>query len=63
MATPLGFCMVHVARKVCKLKKTLYGLKQSPRAWFESFRSAMLHYGYKQTQVNHNLFVKDRVLK
>ncbi|RVW60836.1 Retrovirus-related Pol polyprotein from transposon TNT 1-94 [Vitis vinifera] len=35
MDLPLG-CMVpeKQCQKVCKLKKSLYGLKQSPRAWF-----------------------------
>ena len=35
--------------KVCRLKKSLYGLKQSPRAWFERFTQAMLKYGFKQS--------------
>ena len=32
MEAPLGFCEDFQRNKVCKLKKKLYGLKQSPRA-------------------------------
>ncbi|KAL0404228.1 UNVERIFIED_CONTAM: Retrovirus-related Pol polyprotein from transposon RE1 [Sesamum radiatum] len=35
-------------KKFCKLKKSLYGLKQSPRAWFGRFSMAMKTFGYKQ---------------
>ncbi|RVW42190.1 Retrovirus-related Pol polyprotein from transposon RE1 [Vitis vinifera] len=40
MDLPPG-CMVSKkqCQKVCKLKKSLYGLKQSPRAWFGSYRN------------------------
>ncbi|KAL6333016.1 hypothetical protein AAG906_020036 [Vitis piasezkii] len=34
--------------KVCKLKKSLYGLKQSPRAWFGRFTKSMRDFGYRQ---------------
>ena len=43
---------------VCQLKKVLYGLKQSPRAWFGRFQLAMKKYGYKQSNADHTLFLK-----
>ncbi|KAH9685670.1 hypothetical protein KPL70_014046 [Citrus sinensis] len=44
--------------KVCKLKKSLYGLKQSPRAWFERFTRFVRKEGYSQGQSDHTMFVK-----
>jgi len=43
---------------VYKLNKSLYGLKQSPRAWFTRFRNTMKKLGYTQSQADHTLFVK-----
>lgn len=44
--------------KMCKLKKTVYGLMQSPRAWFEKFYAAMKKYGFKHSNSDHYLFLK-----
>jgi len=41
---------------VCQLKKTLYGLKQSPRAWFDKFSSALIKYGFRRTMSDHSVF-------
>ena len=43
---------------VCKLKKSLYGLKQSPRAWFNRFSKVVKGLGYIQGQTDHTLFIK-----
>ena len=48
------------SHKVCKLKKSLYGLKQSPRAWFGRFTNAMITFGYHQSNSDHTLFLKKR---
>ena len=47
--------------KVCRLKKTLYGLKQSPSAWFGRFSKVMIANGYKQSQGDHTLFIKHSI--
>ena len=36
----------HDSGHVCKLKKTLYGLKHLPRAWFEKFTFVISSIGY-----------------
>lgn len=59
MKLPLGFEHKEKTGSVCKLKKTLYGLKQSPRAWFTHFSKVMKNFGYRQGQADHTLFVKD----
>ena len=40
MNSPPGF-EHRFGTKVCKLEKSLYGLKQSPRAWFETFTQSV----------------------
>lgn len=47
-----------IANKVCKLKKSLYGLKQFPRAWFDWISKVLKGYGYTQCQTDSILFVK-----
>ncbi|GJW51621.1 putative RNA-directed DNA polymerase [Tanacetum coccineum] len=60
MEAPPGFSQHFKHREVCKLKKSLYGLKQSPRAWFGRFTLAMKKYGYKQSNSDHTLFLSHR---
>ena len=47
-------------KHVCRLKKALYSLKQSPRAWFGRFTKSMKALGYKQSNSDHTLFVKHK---
>ena len=58
MDVPPGFESNHSRHKVCKLRKSLYGLKQSPRAWLERFTKVLKLDDYSQFQADHTLFVK-----
>ena len=42
---------------VCKLNKSIYRLKQTPRAWFESFTSYLLHLEFTAFVVDFSLFI------
>ena len=58
MDIPAGLETTSNFNKVCRLRKSLYGLKQSPRAWFERFTKVVKRYGFVQCQSDHTLFVK-----
>ncbi|GJZ18877.1 putative RNA-directed DNA polymerase [Tanacetum coccineum] len=60
MESPHGFTNKFREREVCLLKKSLYGLKQSPRAWFGRFTLAMKNHEFKQSNSDHTLFLKQR---
>jgi len=56
MDLPSRFEKSLCTNNVCRLKKSLYGLKQSPRAWFERFGKAVKNYIYTQSQVDFKHF-------
>ena len=41
---------------VCRLRKSLYGLKQVPRAWFTTLYNFLLSYGFRQSKTDAYLF-------
>ena len=45
MEQPPGFVPHGESSLVCKLCCSLYGLKQSPRAWFSRFSSIVQEFG------------------
>ncbi|XP_078444348.1 alpha/beta-Hydrolases superfamily protein isoform X1 [Wolffia australiana] len=58
MAPPPGYRLSHNSGDVYHLKKSLYGLKQSPRAWFGRFSTVILAVGFFQSEGDHTLFIK-----
>jgi len=55
MKLPPGF-QVSVPGKVCKLKKSLYGLKLTPRCWFAKLSAAFKGYRFQQSYSDYSLF-------
>jgi hypothetical protein len=60
MEIPPRFVNEQTVGKICKIKKSLYGLKQSPRAWFDRFRHAVCGMGYSQCNADHTVFFKHK---
>ena len=50
MKQPEGFVVKGKEEKVCKLKKSIYGLKQSPRCWNVTLHSRLTEIGFTQSK-------------
>ncbi|RVX11376.1 Retrovirus-related Pol polyprotein from transposon RE1 [Vitis vinifera] len=57
MEQPKGFVNSDFPDYVCKLNKSLYGLKQTPCAWFMRLSQTLLEFGFLSSPVDASLFV------
>ena len=48
MVQPEGFVVKGQEQKVCKLQRSIYGLKQASRSWNIRFNEAIKSYGFEQ---------------
>ena len=58
MEQPKGFVQHQKGRLVCKLKKSLYVLRQSPRKSYKKFDAFMVNQGYTRSEYDHCLYFK-----
>ena len=55
---PEGFQLIDKGDYVCKLKKTLYGLNQAPKAWYARLDSYLQLQGFKRGPTGSNIYCK-----
>ena len=57
MRQPMGFRNSSYPHHVCRLKKSLYGLTQAPRAWYQRFTYYVTTLGFRHSACDHSLFI------
>jgi hypothetical protein len=58
MQQPQGYEVKGKENLVCRLKKSLYGLKKAPRQWYLKFDSFMTEQGYSRCHSDHSVYFK-----
>ncbi|XP_057529766.1 uncharacterized protein LOC130808306 [Amaranthus tricolor] len=58
MKQPEGFEVAGKENHVCRLKRSLYGLKQSPRQWYKRFDSFMISHDFVRSSYDSCVYLK-----
>jgi hypothetical protein len=58
MAQPEGFAIEGKEHMGCKLKKSIYGLKQASRQWYLKFDEVIKKFGFIKNQVDNCVYIK-----
>ena len=58
MDQPEGFQNKGKKHMVCKLKKSIYGLKQTSRQWYLKFHEILITFGFKDNLVDQCIYLK-----
>jgi hypothetical protein len=58
MKHPEGFVLKGKKEMLCKIKKSLYGLRQSPRMWYQKIDTYMLGLGFTRSKEDHYVYFK-----
>jgi hypothetical protein len=61
MRQPEGFVVKGKQELVCKIKRSIYGLKQSPRMWYHNFYTYILSLGFVRSKVDHYIYLRKKV--
>ena len=59
MKHPKGFVVKGKKYLLCKLKRSFYGLKKSPRMWYQNFDTYILSLGFVRSKPNHCIYTKE----
>lgn len=58
MQQPGGFVRHGTENLVCRLNKSIYGLKQASRQWYKKFDAVVTSYGFTENFVDESVYLK-----
>ena len=56
MEQPEGFAIKEQEHLACKLKKSIYGLKQASRQWYIKFNNTITSFGFTENTVDQCIY-------